>query len=240
MSSLRTIRDAVNAFKNFMEDASGRQHRQFIYPDKLVYYYLNLYANTMRSNYGSIVSNSDLTMVQTIPCVMFEGLDIVECPCAPTKGCTFYKNVTTVPPMINGMPTAVNSVDGFVSYDYLSWYNFRDKLNSRLMVDRTRAYFTLKQLADGVDLYLYSSNEVANPKAAAVTGVFTNPLDVLYYRKCDGDMKPMCNPLDDPFILPVDSQAKVFEATRNALLSLSQFTNIKDSYNNEANDTKQG
>lgn len=235
-SNITTVRNAIDAFTHFLEDSSGRVSRNKVYPHKYVYYYLNMYTNKFSSDYNKILGGADPNIVLTIPCVSLEEIDQVECPCAPAKGCTFYKSEYPIPGMHNGMPLSITTVDGSVSYDYVEWFNIKSKLESRFKPDQTSPYYTFKNIGNIRHLYLYSSDKVLTPKLATVTASFFDPLEVAYYPVC-GKVKQFCSPLEEPFIISKEIQSKVFEATLVALTNTKIVTPYSDILNNDSNET---
>ena len=149
-----TIRNAIDSFRHFLEDKTGRLHSQPAYPPKLVYYFLNMYRNFLTIQDVKSRGVGDLNTVVTKPCIAFEEVDQVECPCAPVSGCTFYKSKYPIPEIIGGKPVSVTTVDGSRTYDYIKWQDFRDKLRSFLPADRVQEYYTIKTLDNKQYMYL--------------------------------------------------------------------------------------
>lgn len=236
MVNLTSIRDSVDSFRHFLEDRTGRLHRQLAYPPKLIYYFLNMFTAAVNLEYKRKKGVEDNNLVLTIPCVSLIDVDIVECPCAPKKGCSFYKSIHPLPRLVDGKPISVTSADGFVSYDYLEWFDFKDKLNSRLYPDTVRPYYTLKIINNQQHIYLYSSDKVSNPKAASISGIFEDPIEVAYFPTCDDTPRPFCNPLDEPFMINKELEPRVFELTFNALSKFKGVSTGSDILNNSNND----
>lgn len=237
MVNLTSIRDSIDSFRHFLEDKTGRLHRQLAYPPKLIYYFLNMFTAAVNLEYKRKKGIADNNLVLTIPCLSLIEVDIVECPCAPKKGCSFYKSIFPLPRLVDGKPISVTSADGFVSYDYLEWFDFKDKLNSRLLPDTTRPYYTLKIINNQQHIYLYSSEKVTNPKAASIVGIFEDPLEVAYFPTCEETPRPFCNPLDEPFMINKDLEPRVFELTLKALANFKGLALGSDIQNNNNNDS---
>lgn len=84
-----TVREIIQSFISYVEDATGRTSADLRFPPKLVYHHLNMVRNSVlykdrliRSRFGV----TDETIIQTLPCVELEEVDQVECPCAPKIG----------------------------------------------------------------------------------------------------------------------------------------------------------
>ena len=138
--SIKTIRDAVEAFRHFFEDVSGRPSSSMAYPPKLIYYFLKMYKNKVsyEDKYIKSKTSSGINVELTIPCVELIKVDQVECPCAPASGCQFFKSKHPLPKMMNGMLNAVtlikqhSSQKNYGIFTFVDWYSFEDKINSRI------------------------------------------------------------------------------------------------------------
>lgn len=235
---INTIRDAVSYFRHFMEDASGRLHRQMAYPPKLIYYLITIYNNAISAEDKKVVGSDDISIIVTKPCILFNEIDVVECPCAPASGCTFYKSVDPIPDIIGGKPIAVTTVDGSHSYDYVNWQDFKIKLKSRLLVERVQPYYTIRTINNETYIYLYSSNKISDPKAAALVFVPYDIIEAAYMKSCDDEQPNMCSPLDESFTIKRELIPRIFELTLNSLLNSKRFATGADIFNNDNNDTK--
>ena len=103
MNTISTIRSVVDAFRIFAEDRSGKPTDDFAYPPKLIYYLIRNYRNAIVADdmKKKVRTGEDVSLILTLPCVKVREIDqISECPCAPPKGCTFYKSVLPMPRMI--------------------------------------------------------------------------------------------------------------------------------------------
>ena len=225
--SIKTIRDAVEAFRHFFEDVSGRPSSSMAYPPKLIYYFLKMYKNKVsyEDKYIKSKTSSGINVELTIPCVELIKVDQVECPCAPASGCQFFKSKHPLPKMMNGMLNAVtlikqhSSQKNYGIFTFVDWYSFEDKINSRIKAQAYQPYFTLKNINSKIHLYVYANTgEYENLKAVSIVGIFADILDVLSFPTCGQTTNIVCNPLDEEFMIEDEIQSKVFELTYRALL----------------------
>lgn len=246
MDNLRTIRAAVESFRHFMEDRTGRPSSSMIYPPKLIYYFLKMYRNKVsyEDRYIKARSNIDLNIELTIPCVELMKVDQVECPCSPPSGCEFFKSVHPLPKMLNGIPNSVtlmkqhSSQNNYGTFTYVDWYNFEDKINGRFKAQAVQPYFTMKNINSNRHLYVYANmEEYSNLKAVVVSAIFNDPLEVLGFPICGKESNMICSPLDQEFIIEDEIQSKVFELTYNALIGFKNAAPGVDVLNNDNNET---
>lgn len=243
--NIRSIRHAVESFRHFMEDRSGRPSSSMIYPPKLIYYFLKMYRNKVsyEDRYLRARSNEDLNIELTIPCVELQKIDQVECPCAPASGCMFFKSIHPLPVMLNGMPNSVTFIKqhsnqkNYGTFTYVDWYNFEDKLNGRVKAQAYQPYFTMKNIQSKRHLYVYGNvEEYSDIKAVAVAANFNDPLEVANFPTCGEKFNIVCNPLDEEFLIEDEIQSKVFELTYNALMGFKNATPGVDILNNNNNE----
>lgn len=244
--NIKSIRHAVEAFKIFFEDRTGRPSSSMIYPSKLIYFFLKMYRNKVsyEDRYIKARSNEDLNVELTIPCVSLEEVDQVECPCAPASGCSFFKSTHPLPRMLNGMPNSVTLIkkDGkqknYGAFTYVDWYNFEDKINGRVRAQATQPYFTMKNINSQRHLYVYANvEEYSSLQAVAVAGNFSDPLEVASFPVCGKELKELCSPMDEEFVIEEEIQSKVFELTYAALSGFKNASTGIDLLNNNNNDT---
>jgi len=234
-----TIRDAVEAFSMYIDNRTGGLSDDFTFPAKLVYYYLNMYrlrveAEDKRFNEEYDVNPAELI---TIPCVELCEIDIIECPCAPAKGCTFFKSVHPLPKISGGMPKAVATLDGGELFNYVPWYQFSSKVNSRHKSVSKGFYYTFKTIDNETYLYVYRSCCFDNLQAVAVSAKFQDPLEVLCFPIC-GEERQVCSPLDELFIIDQEIQSRVFELTFQTLVSFKNSNPESEIINNDNDDTE--
>lgn len=235
--SFSSIRNIIDAFKHFLEDGGGRASRVIAYPPKYMYYLINMYNNRLTAEFNKMNNGSDISTNRTLTCVDFEEIDVVECPCAPYKGCTFYKSLYPIPEIVGIFPTSVTTVDGSISYDYVDWYNIETKVKSRLAPERVGSYYTFKTIGDDMHLYLYSSDKVKDPQKASITANFYNSLDVLAFPIC-GIVPVVCDPMETPFVINSEIRTRVFESTLMALTNSKIVTPYSDVLNNDNNESQ--
>lgn len=235
-----TIRHAVEAFKQYIEDSTGRTKDDITYPPYLIYYYLMTYKNYVmyEKKKQEGIDNYNESDLLNIPCVELCEIDIVECPCAPASGCTFFKSVHPLPKMTgNGLPINVATIDGGETFNFVRWYNFSDKLNARTKGEREGFYYTVKSFDGCPYLYIYRSCCFDNLQAVTVSLRAEEPLEVLCFPVCGQEPKVLCSPLDEKLILPKELLALVFERTWNAI-RLMKSMGRPDVINNDANDSE--
>ncbi len=242
----RSIRHAVESFRMFLEDRTGRPSASMIYPPKLIYYFLKMYRNKVsyEDKFIKSRSNIDLNLELTIPCVELIKVDQVECPCAPKSGCEFFKSIHPLPKMMNGIPNSVtllkqhSSQKNYGIFSYVDWYSFEDKINSRVTAQAYQPYFTMKNINSKRHLYVYANmEEYGNLKAVTVAGVFNDPLEVMSFPTCGEESKIVCDPLDEEFMIEDEIQSRVFELTYAALMGFKNASSGVDILNNNNNET---
>jgi hypothetical protein len=182
--------------------------------------------------------NIDESIIQTIPCIELRKADVVECPCAPPSGCYFLKSLHPIPKMLDGTPLAVTTLapdckncDGVVrEFDYVRWYNMQYKLSGRGPLG---LYYTMKDIDTDSHLYVFVTDRYPELKAISVAGVFKDPLEVLAFPVCGQEAAPLCNLLDQEFIMEQELQAQVFEYVFQALGSFKGLSTGSDILNND-------
>lgn len=202
----RTLRHAVNAFRNFAADRSGMPSQQSAWSTRLIKYYLNMYRS--RALYEKSGNTALDTMMQVIPCVSVEEVDFNECPCLPASGCTFRKSLFPLPDYIK--IASVSSVTGHVVFNYIRWMDFPLHIDSRFPAQRTAPYWTIKNINNEPYLYVYNKHEI---EAVSVTGVFTDSTEVAGYPICGQASEYLCDPLDKEWVCDEELKMKVFLLT---------------------------
>lgn len=243
---INSVRHAVESFRMFMEDRTGRpSSNTFSWPPKLVYYYLNMFRNTVsfEKRFGDWLSGIDEGILITIPCVELKELDVTsDCPCAPAKGCTWLKTKHSFPKSMSGIPHSVLLIDGFTNFTYVQWTQFEDKVvNARLEAQRREPHFTVRNIDSQHHIYLYTNSphtESGDLISVAVTLVPKNPLEVYEFPVCGKKPNESCSPLDQEFTIEEELQTIVFERTFNALMAIQNSGTGADILNNSNNDTK--
>lgn len=246
MNDLRTIRANIDAFLHFLEDRTGRTSSTMIFPPKLIYYFLHMYRNkvTYEDKYIKAKSGQDLNIELTLPCIALKKIDMVECPCAPASGCYFFKSTHPIPKILSGLPNNVSLVHltknqkNYGIFTYVDWYNFEDKINSRITAQANQPYYTMKNINSDRHLYVYANvKEYPNLKAVSMSAIFNDPLEVAAFPTCGEKVFNLCSPLDEEFIIEEEIKSKVFELTFNGLAAMRNGSPGVDLFNNEVNET---
>lgn len=237
-----TVRHVINAFRHYAEDRSGRTNDDLSMPNLLVYYYLNMYRQTesakLARNLGAIGMGAGT--VHTIPCMELEKLDVIDSPFVPPTGCYFLKSKYPLPVMMDGLPITVTTVapdckncDGEIrEFTYVEWQNFQYKVNSRIHGQSGELYYTVKNEGNISHLYIYTNSRFDMLKAAAISLIPKNPLDIISYPKCGEGVKVPCSYLDDQFIIDPEIEAAVFENALRSLLTIKGSSPPADIFNN--------
>ena len=144
--------------------------------------------------------------------------------------------------MINGMPISVHSVNAGLTFDYIRWFNMKDKANSSEKADRIQNYYTIKIVKNKYHLYIYSTEKLDSLEGVSVSAVFSDSLQVSDFSQCGEDNKRIiCTPFDEKFVIPKELEKKVYEATLQSLLNLQTASRgLSDKHNDSSNETVQG
>lgn len=240
-----TVREVIQSFISYVEDATGRTSADLRFPPKLVYHHLNMVRNSIlyksrleRSRFGV----TDETIIQTIPCVELEEVDQVECPCAPGSGKYFFKSKFKIPRILGSTPLSVSSILGNIQFNHIRWYNMEDKINSSFKADSEQPYYTFKTIDTDSHLYVYSSEKLDDLQAVSITAVFQNPLEVSSFPKCCEVQEDYdCTPMEREFLIPDELQVEIFKQTIRSMEHLSIVSGkISDKINDNNNGTVQG
>lgn len=222
---MNTVRDVVESFRGYLEDATGRPSEDFKYPARFLYYHLNSVKNNIMFKDLLIKKRNSFqeNIISTIDCVELKRIDIVECPCAPASGSYWFKSINPLPKIIEGIPLSVKSVDTFSEFSYIRWFNMEHKVNSSEPADSLQNYYTFKNVDNKFHLYIYSTKDLDDLRAVTVAGIFQDSLDVRAFNSCGEIGRVICNPLDEPFILPEEIKSEVFQETFKMLNNLLSF-----------------
>lgn len=239
MDKINTIRDAVDAFRIFVEDRTGRPSDDFAYPPKLIYYLIQNYRNyiVFEDTKAKAKNKDDLSLILTLPCVEVREVDVIECPCAPAKGCTFYKSVHPIPKMITGLPLSVTSLDGLVSYDHVLWSQFKEKTSSRVEAQNREPKYTFRSINNKNHLYVYSSEKILDPMRIALTAYPKDPLEFYQFPTCGNEINVLCNPLDEELMVEDELVVKIFESVLRTIAAGKSLSTGADVINNDNNDS---
>ncbi len=237
-----TVRHVINAFRHYAEDKTGRPNDDMSMPNPLVYYYLTMHRQAEQAklarNLGAIGMGAGV--IQTIPCLELTPVDVIDSPFVPPTGCIFLKSVHPIPTMLDGLPITVTTVapdckncdDDIREFTYVPWQNFQYKMISRLEGQESQMYYTIKNLGSYSDLYIYTNSQFSELKAAAMSLIPKDPIDVVNYPKCGEGVKKPCSYLDDKFIIDQEIEAIVFENTLKSVLTVKASAPIGDITNN--------
>lgn len=188
-------------------------------------------------------NNVDENIVITIPCVELEEAPIVECPCAPSDGCYWFRSKHPIPKFKDGVPLAVSTVDGNITFNYLRWFNFPRRLKSRNKAQRVQPYYTFKNQDNKFHLYVYANAEVCGEKldqlqSVMLAGEFEFPLEVSSFPVC-GDFNPnSCNPLDQEFYIEPEHITSVFQLAYESIGAAKSVQANSDIFNNDNEDSE--
>lgn len=242
-----TIREAIEAFRMYVEDVTGRPTSgDGAFPPKLLYYVLTISKNSVLHDDVRrirVSSATDDILIMDIPCVELEPADIVsECPCALPSGCIWLKSKHFIPSPVDGKLFDVKTIDGSIGFNYVAWNVFEDRVvNSRYIAARRGNYYTLRNVEGRYRLYVYSVGEVAGAGAlskVAIRGIFTDILEVLEFPMCSDDDVYICDVLDKPFVVPYKDMNTIYERALQLLINTMRVSMGVDILNNKNNDSK--
>lgn len=241
---MSTIRDTISSFHHYFEDRSGRPSDDLSATPSLIYYWLNIYRQDeleKLKNSGKLLNEGSF---QVIPCVELIVIDSVEAPFVPATGCYFLRSKYPLPAMKDGIPYSVTTVDPTChncdnetkEFTFVQWNKFQYKINSRIEHQSEALYYTVKNAGEETYLYIYSNSKYDMLKAAAVSLIARDPLDVLSFPECGNLKITPCSFLDHRFLIEQEIESRVFERT---FTSLKGFQNgsLADNLPNGNNDT---
>jgi hypothetical protein len=226
-----TNRAVIQGFRDLVGD------RQYLSDDnqwsrRLVYYHLLKYRNLLLEER---MRRRDLSISlfnrQTIPCIELTEVDVHDCPCVPSSGCTFLRTVYPVPQPL-GTSFVVNAIDGSINYSFVEWERFKYKTQSRMRGTRESAYFTVKESGGKYYVYVYNDE---HRDYVTVTSVFQDPLEVQNFPDCEGKTDPCFSPLDQLFILEEDLIPKMYQVALAPLVE-TKMSIPPDALNNDQPD----
>lgn len=227
-----TNREIIQGFRDLVSDQGYISDDNKKYSTRLVLYYLLKFrARLLSERMGDRTKRVSLFNRQTIPCIPLEEIDVVECPCAPASGCTFLRTKYPIPSIL-AESLSVTSIEGSINYSFVEWERFKYKLKSRMIADRSRPYFTVKEYNN--EYYIYVYNDV-HKKFITVTAIFESPLDVQRFPSCSGELEPCFKPLDQEFILDEDLIPLLYELAINIIVKGKSSTGT-DVLNNDNDD----
>lgn len=248
LNDLNTIRANVDAFRLYLEDRTGRPSNEMVYPPKLIYFYLRMFGDQATYEYLKDDTNTDEDFTSVLSCVELEKIDVVECPCAPSSGCTWLRSVHPLPKMIDGKPKSVTLIkpkgskatnSNFI-FDFIDWERFPDMLKGRNQAQSKQLYYTLLTTTGtkSQHLYIYTNSEFSNLKAVRVSAIFRDHLEYCEFPQCGGSIINTCNPLDEEFVINKNIKARVFDLTYNALRKVKVLSPGADVINNDNPDAQ--
>lgn len=227
-----TLREHIDAYRIYLSDSTGRPSDEITYPNRLIGYEL---ITAINSIIPKVERRFMIQVAQTV-CLTMKEVDIVECPCAPAKGCTYMKSVEKIPSLI-GLPIDVSTADSSITYTYLEWTKFKHMTVSRIKAEREGAYYTVKNINDETHLYVYHRENTTNLKTVQFTAFPLDPIKLLA-ANCGGS-NVNCNPMDVQITIPELYMYDVFGLVSKKLGVVLQLQGGKgDVINNDNPDHK--
>lgn len=227
------LREHIDAFRIYLSDATGRPSDEITYPNRLIGMEIINSVNALVRE----IKPSELFIVSPTICVQMAEVDIVECPCAPAKGCTYMKSVRAIP-YINELPQDVSSADGFITYTYLDWSKFSHMVNSRTRAEREGSYYTIKSFGNKSHIYVYHLKNTSGMRTIQVTAT---PLDPIGWEavSCSNDLGIVCRPMDIQINIPQSYANKLFSMVAQKIGVITQLQGGRpDVVNNDNPDNK--
>lgn len=212
----RTNRQVVQGIKTLIGDRTGKISDGNQWSTRLILFYLMIYRSRIVYEKRKQRWEQDHRFNrQTLNCVSLKKVDRADSLFSPNSGQFILKSRHFLPRPIMGKFDSVTNSMGTIHYEYVEWENFEFRLKGRYKAQKDLTYYTLKSTEEGVDIYLLNDTDKVD---LVVTGVFENPLEVIYYPGC-GEIRPFCNPLDDPFILDQELLTIVMELVVERLVN---------------------
>ena len=195
-----TIREAIQTVQSMyskgVQAADTRLSRRLIY-NKLITARERVLVQ--QYNKGQKISQ---WCYQTIPCLEFISVPVIECPCVPPLGLHMLRSKSKIPAVMSGIDKhlfqSVTSLDGQVKYDETTWDTYRYIAGNKYT--KTDVSFFVK----GDYIWLTSKKK---PQKVVVTVLAADPLAWYNLQQCCEEA-PCTNMLDKPF--PIDGLS--FEA----------------------------
>lgn len=236
-----TIRDAIDNFMFFLGDKTGRPSSSVFIPRKVIYNILRIQRNkVVREKIIDRLSISDKINIQYyFSCARLIPVDMVESPFPPRSGMTWMMTQEEVPRFIDEKPLSVMTVDGLISFNYVAWNHFKDKINSRLPQVSKANYYTLRSGSKGFRIYIYANSDLTEEKmlqGISFAGIPEDPAAAQFFPLCGNENKAVCNILDQEFYMPKDYEDRIYDLT---MLKLSEYMRSQfgiDILNNEKDD----
>lgn len=226
-----TVKEAINGFLEMVSERQGKISQDTQWSYRLIYSYLLQFRARILSERKNKKQQHSRHNIQTIPCISLEKVDMNECPCIPASGCIFLKSKYPIPRAATNNYISVTSILGNKTYDYIRWENFDDMINSKNKVERTKPYYTIKSFGKESHLYIYSDND---KEIVSATLIAENPLEVIGYPNCGKEVN-ICNPMDELFIIDMDTLQLIYGMMFDMLLKVKQ-TTTPEIYNNQEPD----
>jgi hypothetical protein len=204
------LREHIDAFRLYLSDSTGRPSDDITHPNRLIGYEIVSAANaTLKS-----IDKKELKLIAPTICISLKEADIVECPCAPSSGCTYMRSILSIPEIM-GLPIDISFADASKTYTYIEWNKMQHALSSRTQAVKQGSYYTFKKLAEEIHLYVYHRKDVTSLKTVQVTAI---PLDPIEWAKADcNGAKFDCNPMDVQLTIPETYRPQVFQAVMQKL-----------------------
>lgn len=232
----RTNRQVIQSIKTLIGDRTGKISDGNQWSARLILFYLMIYRSRIIYEKRKQRWEQDHRFNrQTLSCVSLQKIDKAESLFSPNSGILALKSRHFLPRPIMGKFDSVTSSLGNIIYEYVEWEHFEFRINSRIEAQKNLTYYSLKDVGEGVDIYLYNDTDKVD---LVVTAIFENPLEVKYYPGC-GESKPYCNPLDDPFVLDQELLTIVMELVVERLVNYRN-VGIPDITPNNMDDTALG
>lgn len=226
-----TIKQAIDGFLEMVSERQGKVSQDSQWSYRLIYSYLLQFRARILSERKAKKYPHSRHNIQTIPCIKLKKVDMNECPCIPASGCVFLKSAYPIPRSATNNYLSVTSILGNKTYDYLRWDSFEDVLNSKNKAERVKPYYTIKSFGKESHLYVYSDN---NKEIVSATLIAEDPLEVIGYPNC-GKENHICNPLDELFVIDMDTLQLIYTMMFDMLLKVKQ-TTAPELYNNQEPD----
>lgn len=230
MSIVQTNKEVIRFLRNRISSLNNKPESTTPFSDRLVYEALRVSRARLLSDKMRARIPINLENKQSIPCLKIIEVEEVDCPCAPKSGCTFRVSENDIPTPI-GTFFKVSSLGGDITYSYVEWDRFKNKINGRRASSRSRGYYTTKNTKRGVKLYLY--NDI-HKEYITVTSVFADPIKIYEYPRCDGTIEKCAEYLSFPFPIDPDLLGATYELATQTLRPIAP---SDDKLNNESDDS---
>lgn len=225
--------EVIRFLRTRLSSLNNRPESTTPYSDRLIYEALRVARAQLIFQKTAQRMPLNLQNYQTIPCIPLEEVPVSECPCAPNSGCTFLATKFDMPTTIGNF-YSVSSIDGSISYSYVPWDRFGDKLRDRYATTSGGAYFTTKNTKNGIRGFLYNDIHKEN---ITPTAIYANPIEIYKYPNCDGTEVRCPTPLQYPFPVDPDLLPSIYEMATQLLQPLAP---ADDKINNASDDSKGG